>query len=52
MWSIPYIVIEGDGKSNCVYLVPCKLTTIRFPHSARFFKDCANWCTKLLKTCG
>ena len=25
-------------KSNCMYLVPCKLTTIRFPHTARFSK--------------
>ena len=25
-------------KSNCGYLEPCKLTTIRFPHSARFSK--------------
>ena len=25
-------------KSNCEFLEPCKLTTIRFPHSARFSK--------------
>ena len=35
MW---YIVTEVDGKSNCLFLVPCKLTTIRFPHSAQFSK--------------
>ena len=39
MWSIiPYIVTGVDCKSNCMYLVPCKLTTIRFLHSARFSK--------------
>ena len=47
--NCPYIVTEVDCKSNYVYLVPCKLTTIRFPHTARLFKDCANWCTVILK---
>jgi len=35
LWSIPYIVMEVDCKSNYVYLVPFKLTTIWFPHAVQ-----------------